>query len=126
MRGWLSILALMLVVLLGLPTIASAHGLADDGHAGISAGVGSIASDSQQHGAAFFENTSSMPSGHCNGDCCCSGPSHCAPCGPSAFALSQGGHLRIHPTSAGRLGPPRELLPHVIARIFGLERPPRA
>ncbi|CEJ87968.1 exported hypothetical protein [Hyphomicrobium sp. GJ21] len=126
LRTWFQILALFALALFGVPAAASAHGGQDER---ATPQVQVATADTDQSIVttdAQFENSSVLPSGHCNGECCCDGPSHCAPCGPSSSAMSQDGQVLLHAPLVTRVGVPRDMSLRALDRKFGLERPPRA
>jgi hypothetical protein len=129
LRTWLQSIAFVLLIALGFPAAASAHGgVADEVSAAPVITSQSHAENNTANAAApqYFE-TSQFPTSHpCTGSCCCVGMSHCAPCGSSVSAL-QGADAGInYDPAARRIGFYYDTRAHALDRKFGLERPPRA
>jgi hypothetical protein len=124
LRTWLQFLAFLVVALFSVMAQASAHGGPDSDWPGHSQFSSEDADQTKPSGPTYFEN-STLPIGHCKGLCCCDGPSHCAPCGPTSSALNEGGEAISHVPVATRIGFPWDTGSHTLDRKFGLERPPR-
>jgi len=129
---WVKLLSLLTLVLVGSPTIASAHAGHEDGPAAFSEYVAenpnvdrsvTAGSSKQTH---FFEASRRIPgSGSCNGSCCCcQGMAHCGPSGCSLSALDGQVGLNLDPGTT-RLAFSENQLPPRLHCSSGLDRPPK-
>ena len=138
MPDWLKLLALMTLVMLGLPAVASAHGGQFDDE-GLATTASVAAAETRDTGAAsdlnapvrachFFEATQAPgQTRHCTGSCCCcQGMSHCGSSGGcSTSALAGLGTLPALDHEVTRIARFDDQVPKNLDPSFGLERPPR-
>jgi hypothetical protein len=132
--GWLKLLSLLALVLVGSPTIASAHGGHDDGPTTAWGYVAekpnvdrSATADSSQQ-AHFFEASRLVPGSEpCNGSCCCcQGMAHCGPSGCSLSALVGHNDGSAISRETTRLAFSEYQLSTRFHCSSGLDRPPKA
>lgn len=128
MRAWLQFIAVVLLVALGFPAAASAHGgVADEVFvAPVIAGQSQAEDNAPNLAAPQYFEAREFPAGyHCTGACCCLGISHCAPCGPSTSALQSVGDGINYDPAVKRINVAYDSVAKALDRKFGLERPPR-
>jgi hypothetical protein len=130
--GWLKLLSLLALVLVGSPTVASAHGGHEDEPvmsaeyvADRSAGQTAASDFSEQ--AHFFETAHHVPrGGPCSGSCCCcQGMTHCGASGCSLSALDGHDAFSAFDARGIRLVLFEDQLPPRLHSSSGLERPPK-
>lgn len=135
MKSWLTSLALLALLVLGMPGVAFAHSGHDESNV-------TVAADDTDHGTAvsgagepsggdsvahYFEKSKqSGNGGRCNGlCCCCQGMIRCGTSGSSLSALLGTEAVPIFDVrSAERMRLENDAVSHV-RRSFGLERPPK-
>jgi hypothetical protein len=129
---WLKLLTLLALVLVGSPTVASAHAghedepaLSAEYMADRNAEQGAAPNFSQQ--ARFFEAAHRVPGGGpCTGSCCCcQGMSHCCASGCSLSALDGHDAFSTFDARGKRLVLLEDQLPPRLRPSSGLERPPK-
>ena len=135
MPNWLKLLAILSLMMLGLPAVASAHcdhpGDGDSATAVVASVQNTVVAESAgelsapTHSDHFYE-TSQLPTQKscCTGSCCCQGMSHCGSSGGSSMFIGSS------PLAVPKLDTTR--IAHFEVRVlkhldpaFGLERPPR-
>jgi hypothetical protein len=131
--SWLKLLSLLTLVLVGAPTVASAHGGHEDGstttweYVAENPNVDQSATADPSEQARFFEASHRVPSdGTCNGSCCCcQGMAHCGPSGCSLSALDGRNAGPAIDPGATRLAFSENQLPPRLHCYSGLDRPPK-
>ena len=130
--GWLKLLSLLALVLVGSPAVANAHGGHESDPAETAEYVAERNADQSvvldlSEQARFFETAHHVPgSGPCSGSCCCyQGMTHCSASGCSLSALD--GHHAFSAIDAPgtRLVLFEDQLPPRLRPSSGLERPPK-
>ena len=133
--NWLKLLAILTLMMLGLPAVASAHCehpsdgdstiavVATVPNAVVAQSAGELSTPTRSD---YFFEASQTPSQKscCIGSCCCQGMSHCGSSGGSSMFIGSS------PLAVPKLDTPRiahfedQVLKH-LDPTFGLERPPR-
>ena len=140
MPNWLKLLAILTLMMLGLPAVASAHcEHPSDGDSTIavvasvpdavvaqSAGEQSAGELSTHTRSGYFFEASQPPSQKscCTGSCCCQGMSHCGSSGGSSMFIGSS-PLVVPKLDATRIAHFEDQVLKHLDPAFGLERPPR-
>ena len=132
MPNWLKLLAMMTLVIVGLPAAASAHGgdfdsdgVTTSAYTAESRGT-DAASETSLPAVLFFEASQSPSQTHdCTGSCCCQGMSHCSSSGGCSSSALNGNALLAFDPRVARVATFDDRILKNLDPSFGLERPPR-
>ena len=135
MPNWLKLLAILTLMMLGLPAVASAHcdhpGGGDSATAVVATVQDTVVAESAGKSSApahsdHFYETSQLPiqKSCCTGSCCCQGMSHCGSSGGSSMLIGSS-PLVVPKLDATRIAHFEDQVLKHLDPAFGLERPPR-
>jgi hypothetical protein len=129
---WLKLLPLLVLAIVGLPAVASAHG----GHDSAPAQRGEIRGDWNWHQGVMqapseqvrvVETSHHLPgAGPCIGFCCCQGMVHCSASGCQFSALPSLDGLPAFDAPLAQRASIKNDLPRHLHCSSGLDRPPKA
>lgn len=136
MPDWLKLLAMMTLMMLGLPAVANAHGGHFGGEGVVTSASAAEADDAgaasdwnaPEHTGHFFEAAQAPgETRHCTGSCCCcQGMSRCGSSGGCSWSALNGiGSLLIFGSDVTRVASFEDQVLKHLDPSFGLERPPR-
>ena len=133
--NWLKLLAILTLLMLGLPAVASAHcdhpGGGDSATAVVATVQDTVVTQSAgafsapTHSVHFYE-TSQLPTQKscCTGSCCCHGMSHCGSSGSSSMLIGSS-PLVVPKLDATRIAHFEDQVLKQLDTASGLERHPR-